>query len=193
MSTAIATFLRRAGTVVAASLVAMSALRFVGLGFSLPASLFVLLGGLGGSLWACYSLAPRTGRIPAGVLALLMALTSGFCSLFVASQVANGVFEYRYRAAGYEMKSGCNLGAAMHAETSLFTLSNRIDELRQDSPIDTNEVKRLEAECATTKKRLEFLEADIRRRGHRGTVPVPKNANQSLQPTAAALGDSHHD
>jgi hypothetical protein len=122
-----------------------------------------------------------------------MAISFGFCSLLVASQVANGVIEYRYRAAGYEIKIGCNLGAAMHAETSLFTLSNRIDDLKQDSPIDTNEVKRLEEECAATRKHLEFLEADIRRRGHRGTVPVPKNANQSRQPIAAAPGGSHRD
>lgn len=193
MSTACSTFLKRTGTVAGALLVAMTALRFVGLGFSIPAFLLVLMADLGGCIWACACLAARAGRITAGVLALVMAITLGFCSLVMAWQVAKCVIEYRYRAAGYEMKIGCNLAAASRANISLFTLSNRIDELRQDSPIDTNEVKRLQEECAATKRHLEFLEEDIRRRGHRGMVPVPKIANQSLQPTAAAPGDLHRD
>jgi hypothetical protein len=192
MKTALFTVLKRNGVVTVLLIALITGLRLVSPQFYWPAVIIVLFGGLVGFIWACRSLADRIGRIATGVLTAFVVVIVGFFSLVASVLTARAVVEYRYRDAGYEMRTGCNLGAAMHAETSLFTLSNRIDELREDSPTDTNELRRLQDEYAATKKRLEFLEADLRRRGHRGTVPVPKDA-KSLQPTAAAPDESHHD
>ena len=169
--------LKRNGIVTVLLIALMSALRLFSPQFFWPAAIIVLVGSVVGFIWASRRLAETIGHIGLGVLVTLMVLVLGFFSLVVSASIPRKVVEYRYRAAGYEMRTGCNLWAAMDADISLFNLSNRVDELRKDSRTDTNELRRLQEEYVATKRRVEFLEADIRLRGHRHTFPGRRNAS----------------
>jgi hypothetical protein len=91
------------------------------------------------------------------------------------------------------MRPGYNVIAPNGPLIDLIQVSNRIDQERLASTINTTELKRLQEEYTATKRRLEFWQADIRTRGPRLTVPVPKRRSTLEQTGAAALEGPHHD
>ena len=126
---------------------------------------------LGGLIGFCRASAPPGKQRRRLVAALLTVIVSLFLTgaLVVGSLLIGQVV----MASGITgMKHGCNLASLNAAQTSVYAVSNDLDIARQVSPADSNELMRLQAEYSAAKRRSEFWQRDVQRRGHSGWVPI---------------------
>jgi hypothetical protein len=116
----------------------------------------------------------------ASVVIILLLVLVGFPGVL---KIRRSVVEHQYRLAGMGMTNGCNALMANLAQLDVFAAENRLAEAKQAGIIGTHEIDELQAQCLAAKRKLEFWETDLRKRGHRGRVPIYKDANNVPQDT----------
>ena len=76
------------------------------------------------------------------------------------------------------MRKGCNLAMLNRAELDFFMASNHLDQARQTAGADTAKLAQLRQEYLAARRKYEFWQEDVTKRGHRGTIPEYKDANK---------------
>ena len=118
------------------------------------------------------------------VIVLLLVLV-GFPGIM---KIRSSVVEHQYQLDGMGMTNGCNALMANLAQFDVFDAENRLAEAKRSGSIDTNTINELQAKCLVAKRKLEFWETDLRKRGHRGRIPIYTDANKAVDRTASPGG-----
>jgi len=94
-----------------------------------------------------------------------------------------------YRAQGFQIVEGCNGGAAVQADTQVYTIKQYLEE-STDWP--TNIVVQLQGALVTAQEKARVLIDDCRRRGHCDNIDpnAPRHGPPTFSPVQVNLGNS---
>jgi hypothetical protein len=85
--------------------------------------------------------------------------------------VVTALVGWYFKPATQNMRKGCNLAAVNMAYFDCWSASDRMQQAKEKPSVGSDELHRLEQEYRYAKRRLEFLEEDVRKRGHRDSYP----------------------
>jgi len=83
------------------------------------------------------------------------------------------------------MKVGCNQIELIGAKVDFLVASNRLEQAEMNSNTTPDVLNKLRNEYAVAKRRYDFWDADVRKRGHQHSVPEHKDAISPPESTSS--------
>ena len=91
----------------------------------------------------------------------------------LAAAVRLGLLSHRraavareYEAQGFQLVEGCNGGAAVQADSQVYTIKQYLEAFSTATPKDTDLIAQLQSVLVVAEEKARVLSEDCRRRGH---------------------------